>query len=262
MVGLGTMGRPIAERIASRGFSVLAFDVDSRIEPTGVQRVAGLKEVAESDVVIVIVPSDHDVRDVVTGVGGLVANGHEGMVIVISSSVHPATCRELEVRAANADIRLVDAALTGGVRRAETGEMNLLIGGEYAVVESIRDVLLSFSQSYHLLGPVGAGQVAKAANNMIHWAEIAAINEAFQMAHRLGIDSVSLRKALTNGVTDSATLQEIHQMRFAWYKKDFDVAQQLAEEIGMDLPVAALSRLLMDEITVDSIAALFARCSA
>lgn len=256
LVGLGAMGRPIAEQIASRGFPVVAFDLDPAIQPAGVRRVPTLAEVAESDVVIVIVPTDDDVPGVVTGPGGLIDHGHKGMTIIVSASVHPATCHELHAKAADAGMGLLDAALTGGVRRAEQGQINLLVGGDRATADSVRDVLDSFTTGIHVLGPPGAGQVAKAANNMIHWAEIVTINEAFRLAKSFGLDVTVLRSALEGGVTDSATMREIEKMRFTWYRKDLEIAQELADEIGIDLPVANLARELMDGITPASIAGL------
>lgn len=262
LVGLGAMGRPIAEQIASKGFPVVAFDLDPAIQPVGVQRVPTLAKVGESDVVIVIVPTDDDVWEVVAGSGGLIEQGHEGMTIIVSASVHPATCHELHAKAADAGIGLLDAALTGGIRRAEQGQINLLVGGDRATADGVRDVLESFTTGIHLLGPPGAGQVGKAANNMIHWAEIVTINEAFRLAKTFGVDVALLRSALEGGVTDSATMREIEKMRFTWYRKDLEIAQELADEIGIDLPVAHLALGLMDGITPASIAELFERSPA
>jgi 3-hydroxyisobutyrate dehydrogenase-like beta-hydroxyacid dehydrogenase len=256
LVGLGAMGRPIAEQIASKGFPVVAFDLDPAIQPAGVRRVPTLAKVAESDVVIVIVPTDDDVREVVAGPGGLIEQGHKGMTIIVSASVHPATCHELHAKAAGAGIGLLDAALTGGVRRAQQGQINLLVGGDRATADNVRDVLESFTAGIHVLGPPGAGQVGKAANNLIHWAEIVTINEAFRLAKTFGVDVPVLRSALEGGVTDSATMREIDKMRFTWYRKDLELAQELADEIGIDLPVASLALGLMDGITPASIAEL------
>lgn len=214
MVGLGAMGRPIAEQIAKSGFPVVAFDLDPTIQAAGVSRVPDLAEVAKSDVVIIIVPTDEDVRGVVAGNDGLLAHGHPGMTVIVSASVHPTTCRELQAQAIRAGINLMDAALTGGVRRAKSGRINLLMGGDAAAADGIRDVLASFTKGFHVLGPVGAGQVGKSANNMIHWAEIVAINEAFLMAEKLGVDPLMLRAALQEGTTDSVTLRDMEKMRF------------------------------------------------
>jgi 3-hydroxyisobutyrate dehydrogenase-like beta-hydroxyacid dehydrogenase len=218
--------------------------------------VAGLDEIAAADVAIVIVPTDDDVVSVVAGDDGLIAHGHPGLVIVISSSVRPETCRRLADLATAAGMHVLDAALTGGIRGAETGTINLLVGGPVSVVERVRPVLLSFCTNYHVLGDVGAGQVGKTVSNLIHWAEIVAIDESFRLAAALGVAPSALRLALQEGGTDSRTMRELELMRFTWYAKDIATARTMADEIGFDLPVANLSRDLMDRVTVDSVRAL------
>jgi 3-hydroxyisobutyrate dehydrogenase-like beta-hydroxyacid dehydrogenase len=256
MVGLGAMGRPIAQFIARAGFDVVAYDLAPDASAEGVRIVGGLDEVATADVIIVIVPTDDDVKNVVAGDKGLLANGHEGMIVVVSASVRPETCQELNEIAARSGMHVIDAALTGGVRGAESGEINLLVGGPKEVADRARDVFRAFARNYHVLGDVGAGQVAKSANNLIHWAQIVAIDEALRMAEGLGVDPAALRRALQEGPTDSRTLREMEYMRFTWYVKDIAIARELAGEIGRDLPVATLSRQLMDGITVEKMKAL------
>jgi 3-hydroxyisobutyrate dehydrogenase-like beta-hydroxyacid dehydrogenase len=253
MVGLGAMGGPIAEHIAAAGFDTVAHDLAPDAAAAGVRLVDGLAEVAAADVVIVIVPTDDDVIAVVTG---LIEHGHPGLLVVISASVRPSTCRELAEKGAPHGVDVIDAALTGGVRGARDGQINLLVGGPAEVAERAREVFLAFATDYHVLGGVGAGQVAKSANNLIHWAQIVAIDEALRMAEGLGVAAPALRRALQQGPTDSRTLREMEQMRFTWYVKDIEIAQDLAGEIGCDLPVATLSRTLMDGISVASMAEL------
>lgn len=253
MVGLGAMGRPIAERIARAGYRTLAFDKSPDAKADGVTVVGSLAELAAADVVIVIVPTDDDVTSVVAGPGGLIATGKPGLTVVISASVRPSTCRLLAEQAARRDIRVIDAALTGGVRGAESGEVNLLVGGARQHADSVADVFHAFAREYHVLGEVGAGQVAKSANNLIHWAQIVAIDEAMRLAAALGVEPAALRRALEAGPTDSRTLREIEFMRFTWYAKDIDIAEELAAGASRELPVARLSRELMKDITVDSV---------
>ena len=255
VVELGAMGRPIAEFIARAGFEVLAHDLAPDATAGGVVLVDSLAQVAAADVVMVIVPTDDDVRGVVTG---LIASGHEDLIIALSSSIRPDTCRQLASDAARVGVHVIDAALTGGVRGAESGQIKLLVGGDTAVVERLRSVFLSFATSYHLLGGVGAGQVGKSAGNLIHWAQIVAIDEALRMSRSLGVQPSALRQALANGVADSRALHEIELMRFTWYKKDIAIAQEMAAGVGKTLPVAELSRRLMDDVTVATVRELFA----
>lgn len=253
MVGLGAMGRPIAEHIARAGFTTLAFDLSPDAQAEGVTIVKSLADLAPADVVIVIVPTDEDVIDVVAGQGGLLQHGKPGLTVVISASVKPATCRELAAQAEKRNIQVIDAALTGGVRGAENGEINLLVGGPRETADAVSDVFAAFAAHYHVLGDIGAGQVGKSANNLIHWAQIVAIDESMRLAADLGVEPAVLRAALEQGPTDSRTLREIEYMRFTWYAKDIDIAEELAAPVGRDLPLARLSRELMNRITVASV---------
>lgn len=252
MVGLGAMGLPIARRLAAGPFTVLGYDLRPVEELGAVLQVDQLAEVGAADLVFVIVPTDGDVRSVVAGAGGLIETGHEGLVIVVSSSVQPTTCQELAARALEVGIHVIDAPLTGGVSGAVDGKLNLLVGGDEVVVDRADEVLRAVGESYHRLGPVGAGQIGKTVNNLVHWAEIVAIDEALRFGALFGVDPVAMRTALQDGPVDGRTLRELERMRFTWYVKDIDNAVALAEEQGVGLPVAELSKELMHRITVPS----------
>jgi 3-hydroxyisobutyrate dehydrogenase-like beta-hydroxyacid dehydrogenase len=282
VAGLGAMGRPIASRLAGHGFEVLGLD--PRVTLPSVRRVDRLDE---ADVVLVVVPTDADVTAVVTELlasprhrppnrpdghdapasrserddGAAPASRSNGdddtgrprRIIAICSSVRPETCRALAAEAAGHGADLLDVALTGGIRGAEGGTLNLLAGGDPAVAARLDDVFAVIANAYHVLGPVGAGQVAKAASNLIHWAEIVAIVESFRLATAYDLEPARLRAALQQGGTDSRTLRELELMRFTWWDKDITVAEAMAEAAGEPLPVAELSRRLMPSVTVEAV---------
>jgi 3-hydroxyisobutyrate dehydrogenase len=206
----------------------------------------------------VFVPSDDDVRTVCSGEDGLLAGAQPGSVIAICSSALPETCEAIAAEGAAEGVDVLDAALTGGVRGAEAGEINLLVGGDEAVLERIRPTLEPWCGSVHHLGGLGAGQVGKTVNNLVHWAQISAINEALRFGQRLGVAPSKLREALKDGPTDSRTLCEIELMRFTWHKKDLGNAFAMAQTVEppIELPVAATAREAMLKITVDTVAAL------
>ena len=265
VVGLGAMGRPAAEFLAASEFDTFAFDLDpdalQAIGVKGATPVSSLQELAEkSTVVFVFVPSDDDVRTVCLGDDGLLAGAQPGSVLAICSSALPETCEAIAAAGAERGVDVLDAALTGGVRGAEAGEINLLVGGEEQVLDRIRPVLEPWCGSVHHMGALGTGQVGKTVNNLVHWAQISAINEALRFGQRLGVAPAKLREALKVGPTDSRTLREIEQMRFTWHKKDLANAFAMAQTVEppIELPVAATAREAMLSITVDSVAALLA----
>jgi 3-hydroxyisobutyrate dehydrogenase-like beta-hydroxyacid dehydrogenase len=245
VAGLGAMGRPIASRLAEHGFPVLGLD--PHVTLPGVRRVDRLDA---ADVVLVVVPTDDDVTAVVTD---LLDSPRPGQVIAICSSVRPSTCTSLAAQASGHGVDLLDVALTGGIRGAEGGTLNLLVGGDPAVAARLDDIFAAIANGYHVLGPVGAGQVAKAASNLIHWAEIVAIVESLRLAEAYGVKPAALRAALQQGGTDSRTLRELELMKFTWWAKDIDIAAAMATAVGEPLPVAELSRRLMPTVTVDSV---------
>jgi 3-hydroxyisobutyrate dehydrogenase-like beta-hydroxyacid dehydrogenase len=263
VVGLGAMGRPAAEYLAASPFETFAYDVDAAaldaIEKKGATSTSSLRELAErSTVVFVFVPSDDNVRTVCLGEDGLLAGARPGSVLAICSSALPETCDAVAAAGREKGVDVLDAALTGGVRGAEAGEINLLVGGEEAVLDRIRPLLDPWCGSVHHLGGLGAGQVGKTVNNLVHWAQISAINEALRFGQRLGVAPSKLREALKDGPTDSRTLREIELMRFTWHKKDLANAFAMAQTVEppIELPVAATAREAMLSITVDSVAAL------
>lgn len=258
VVGLGAMGAPMARHLASAGRSVVVRDLDPQRTAEAARHgcavaadLAGLAKTCR--VVFVVVPSDDDVGRVCLGGDGLVSQLPAEAVVVVCSSVHPATVRALAAGAADRGPAVLDAALTGGVRAAEDGTINLLVGGDAAALDRIRDALDPWCASVHHLGSLGAGQIAKSANNLVHWAQIAAIEEALDLARRHGLSVPAVRAALMAGPTDSRTLRELERMRLTWWAKDLESVRRLGDEVDRELPVAAMCAARMPEITVESL---------
>ncbi len=260
VVGLGAMGAPVVRHLRRAGVAVRVHDVsDDAVAAAvalGAQPAGSAREAAAGAVVVaVFVPSDEDVLQVCLGEGGALAGCRPGSVVLLCSSVRPETCQAVAA-AAPEGVDVLDAALTGGVRGAESGEINLLVGGERAVLDRVQDLLEPWTRVVHLLGPLGSGQVGKTATNLVHWAQIAAITEALGLARRAGLSVPLLRQALMDGPTDSRTLRELEQMRLTWHVKDLANTADLADRLGMDVPVAETARQVMLRTTVDDVADL------
>jgi 3-hydroxyisobutyrate dehydrogenase-like beta-hydroxyacid dehydrogenase len=262
VIGLGAMGLPVVRHLRAAGIPVVARDLDEAAVTAavalGARRAAGGVEAArESRVVAVFVPTDDDVRAACLGPEGVLAGLRERGVLLLCSSVRPETCEEVAA-AAPPGVHVLDAALTGGVRGAEAGEVNLLVGGDAAVLDRIRGILEPWTAAVHHLGPLGAGQVGKTANNLVHWAQICAITEALELARRAGVAVPLLRRALMDGPTDSRTLRELDHMRLTWHAKDLANTAAMAERVGLDIPVAETARAVMRGITVADVQRLLA----
>ena len=260
VVGLGAMGGPVAGHVLAAGHPVVVHDRDlelvQRYVDQGARAAGSPAELAAAvDVVSIFVPADDDVLDVCAGPRGVLAGARSPSLLLLCSSVRPDTCLAVAA-AAPEGVAVVDAALTGGVRAAEAGTINLLTGGhEHALQPALR-LLGAWTAGIHHLGPLGAGQVGKTVNNLIHWAQISAITEALELGRRHGVDVPTLRRALMDGPTDSRTLRELEQMRLTWHAKDLANAAMLADQVAMSLPVADVIRMVMTQRTVESVAAL------
>lgn len=260
VVGLGAMGGPIARHLLDAGVEVVVADLDAGAVATCAQAGARAAEdlpdlAAHSDVVLVVVATDEEVLAVCSGDRGLLVACRPGTAVLLCSSVRPDTCADV-TDAAPRGVAVLDAALTGGVRGAENGSINLLVGGDAAVLDRLRPILAPWTSSVHHLGPLGAGQVGKTVNNLVHWAQISAITEALELGRRYGLDVPTLRRALMDGPTDSRTLREMEQMRFTWHAKDLANAENMAARVDLPLPVAETAREVMKRTTVEGVAAL------
>lgn len=254
VVGLGAMGGPIAGHLRRAGSSVVVADLDADAVATrvaeGATAATDLADLARRcDVVLVVVATDDEVRSVCSG---LLAHCRPGAVVLLCSSVRPDTCEAVAAQAPQG-VAVLDAALTGGVRGAEGGVVNLLVGGDADALDRVRPALAPWTSSVHHLGPLGAGQVGKTVNNLIHWAQISAITEALELGRRYGLDVPTLRHALTDGPTDSRTLREMEQMRFTWHAKDLANAAAMAAAVDLPLPVADTARQVMQTVSVDGV---------
>jgi 3-hydroxyisobutyrate dehydrogenase-like beta-hydroxyacid dehydrogenase len=260
VLGLGAMGAPVVGHLLAAGVPVQVHDLD----PAAVERAVALGARAAGSaaaaargatVVAVFVPSDDDVRAVSLGAAGALAGCADGAVVLLCSSLRPETCRAV-ADAAPEGVAVLDAALTGGVRGAEAGAINLLVGGDADVLERVRPLLEPWTAAVHHLGPLGAGQIGKTANNLVHWAQISAITEALELARRGGVSVPVLRAALQDGPTDSRTLRELEHMRLTWHAKDLANTADLAAQVGLEIPVAETARRVMAGTTVDDVARL------
>lgn len=257
LVGAGAMGAPIVGYLVGAGFPVVVCDLDpdrrSQAEALGARSTSTVDDLAGSPVALVMVPTDDDVR-LVAGQYAKVAAA--GSVLVIHSSVQTATCLAVRDDLQPAGIRVVDAALTGGVRGAEAGQINLLVGGRAEDVADLAPVFAPWTSHVNHLGELGTGQVGKTVNNLVHWAQIVVLAEALSLGAELGVPATVMRPALANGPTDSRTLRELEEMRFTWYEKDIDNAVTMAATVDRELVLSPFVQKLMRDIDVPRMAAL------
>jgi 3-hydroxyisobutyrate dehydrogenase-like beta-hydroxyacid dehydrogenase len=260
VVGVGAMGGHVVGHLTRAGRVVYIVDaVPRQAQRIGADTGAVVAEPVEvahkCPTVFVIVDNDAAVSSV--GDALLAAPGALRRV-VICSSVSPATVADVAERAASRGVGVIDAAMVGGIRGVVAGTVTLFAGGDKSVLDDARADMAAWASTIHHVGPLGAGQVAKSANNLVHWAQVCAIEEALRIVAAAGLSVPAVRRALADGPADSRALHEIEQMKFTWWKKDLVGFRALAERVGSPHRVSDMCAELMPEITVDSIAELLA----
>jgi 3-hydroxyisobutyrate dehydrogenase-like beta-hydroxyacid dehydrogenase len=208
---------------------------------------------SNSDLALVVVVDDAQVVEAVAGERGAIHGARPGSVIAVCSSVRPDTCRELARRAAEHGAHVIDVALVRGERGAEEGRLALMCGGPPDVIDACRRTFSSFASDVCHLGDVGSGQVAKAVNNILLWANIRAGFEALRLGRALGVEPSKLRAAVGVGSGASRVFAEWGNHRLRWPHKDLEVARGLARDCGVPVPLVDSLPELIDELSVESL---------
>ena len=265
-IGLGLMGRPMARNLMLAGAHVT---VHNRSKPSVDKMTAeGMHDggspagiAAVSDIVIMMLSDTGAVDTVLNGDNGLIAALRPGtLVIDMGTTLMPAT-RRFASSVEAMGCFYIDAPVSGGTIGAEQGTLTIMAGGsEDAIARAMPVFEVLGSRTTHV-GDIGAGQVAKAANQVIVGLNIGAVAEALTLAKHAGVDLAKVRQALHGGFADSRIL-EVHGLRMVegtfapgakstTQRKDMDQAIQLAAELGITLPATALSRDLYDKLIAE-----------
>lgn len=247
-VGVGSIGRPMCLNIAKGGFRVVAYDASpgarARLGGTNVEIAGSLVEVARAaEACVLSLPNSGVVEEVVFGEGGLLEGLSEGDVVVDTSSSRPSSTREVARRLAERGVGMLDAPVSGGVLRAETGDLAVMAGGEPEVLEGCRAVLETFSGEVFYVGESGAGHMAKAVNNLVSATTLASAAEAVLLGERAGLDPEKLveiinassgRSASTEVKFPRYVLNRAFEDGFAisLMNKDVKIALEAASELG------------------------------
>jgi 3-hydroxyisobutyrate dehydrogenase-like beta-hydroxyacid dehydrogenase len=255
LLGAGRMGREIGRFLLAGGRELAVYDpaAEARdaVAELGAIACATAGEVAaRSELVLVVVVDDAQVRG---AVADCLETATPGTILAICASVRPDTCQELAAAGAERGVHVIDCALVGGERGAEEGQLVFFCGGDEAVVDRVRAACEPCTRAVVHVGDVGAGQVAKTANNILLWANIRADVETMRLARALGVDLGKLRAAMELGSGDNRPLREWGKHRLRWPHKDLEVALAVAAEAGVELKLVAELPELMRELTVEDL---------
>jgi 3-hydroxyisobutyrate dehydrogenase-like beta-hydroxyacid dehydrogenase len=253
VLGIGLMGYPMARLLCEAGHEVHAWNRTAhraqRLEALGATAHATpAQAVADADVVITMLDNGAVVGLVLFELGAAAAI-KTGALVVDMSSIKPAEARDHAARLSELHIDYLDAPVSGGTIGAEQGTLAIMVGGKAAHYARALPLLSIFGRATHV-GPIGSGQLAKLANQMIVGITIGAVAEALLMCEKGGADMAKVKEAITGGFADSRILQ-VHGKRMAERDfaprgkmsvqlKDLRNALSTAEEIGFDAPITAL----------------------
>ncbi len=259
-VGVGNMGWPMAACLVNAGFTVNVADARQEVANNFVQQIGGtapdtLAQLAgASDVIVTMLPTSAIVERVLSaGDDNIFAGMKPGTVIIEMSSGVPSHTQALAEKVAALGGVMIDAPVSGGVPRAKTGQLAIMVGGDAAVIERMMPVLSAMGTSVLRAGDVGAGQAVKALNNMVSTGGFLIGIEALLVGQRFGLDAGVMTDVL-NAATgmNNSTVKKFRQFvlsrkfdagfTMGLLAKDLSIAMQIARETGTPSPLSALVR--------------------
>lgn len=265
-IGLGVMGSPMALNLRAAGHDVRAHTrTASKAEPL---RAAGgticgsvAEAVTGASIVCLCLPDTPDVEEVLRGSGGVLESAEPGALVIDFSTIRPDTTRDLAQAARESGLRMIDAPVSGGQAGAEAGTLSVMVGGEGTDVAAVREVLEAVGRTIVHVGPSGAGQAVKAANQVVVAGNIQVLAEAVVMLRQQGLDVGPALDALSGGLAGSAVLAQKRDnltehrfepgFRIDLHDKDLRIVTDTLAESGTTAPVASLLATLMSQAVAD-----------
>jgi len=254
-IGPGIMGRPMALNLIKGGHELWAYarraETLQPLSAAGATACATPAEVAgHADVIFTIVADTPDVESVIFGEQGIATSARRGSVIVDMSTISPTATKVFAERLAQQGIEMLDAPVSGGETGAINGTLSIMVGGKTAVFERVKPLFECLGKNIVHIGDNGAGQVAKACNQIVVAVTIEAVAEALTFARRNGADPARVREALMGGFAGSK-IMEVHGKRMldndfkpgfkvGLHQKDMRIVMETAHQLGVALPAAAL----------------------
>jgi 2-hydroxy-3-oxopropionate reductase len=253
-IGLGIMGKPMARNLIEAGFALTVHSrtrgpVDELVA-AGAARASSPREVAAaSDITISMLPDTPEVEQVLVGSDGVRDGATPGSLVIDMSSIDPGPTRAIADSLAARKVGMLDAPVSGGERGAIDGTLSIMVGGDAEAFDRAMPVLEVLGANVVHVGPSGAGQVAKACNQLVVAATIEAVAEALLLAERSGVDPAKVREALLGGFAGSKIL-EVHGrrmldrafdpgFRIRLHRKDARIVEEAAAAVGSPIPAFA-----------------------
>jgi 2-hydroxy-3-oxopropionate reductase len=251
-IGLGIMGKPMCANLLQAGYDVTVSghnaEAAEELRAKGARVSSTPAEIAgQVDLVITMLPNSPQVLEVALGPGGIVEGAHDGLTYVDMSSIAPQVSREVHDALAKVGVPMLDAPVSGGEPKAVDGSLSIMVGGDREVYDAVRDVLSVLGDAVVHVGPIGSGNTAKLANQVVVALNIAAVSEALMLARMAQVDPESVFEAIRGGLAGSTVLEAKAPMildrrftpgfRIDLHVKDLANALDTARNVDAPLPL-------------------------
>jgi 2-hydroxy-3-oxopropionate reductase len=256
----------MAKNLLKAGHEVVVYDImQANVEEVvaaGAKAGTSSADVASQvPLVITMLPNSPHVKSVVMGETGVLEGASEGLKLVDMSSIAPLASQEIEKACAAKGVRMLDAPVSGGEPKAIDGTLAIMVGGEKALFEEVKDILLVMGASAVHCGDIGAGNTTKLANQIIVGLNIAAVAEAFTMVKKAGVDPQLVFEAIKGGLAGSTVMNAKAPMmiegnfkpgfKIDLHIKDLANALDTGHGVGSPLPLTAAVREMMETLHAD-----------
>jgi 2-hydroxy-3-oxopropionate reductase len=260
-IGLGLMGKSIARNILKAGFPLVVHNrsraaVDELVSEGASQAKTPAEVAYKVDVIFTNLPDSPDVELVALGENGIIHGAHQGLIYVDNSTIKPATARHIADVFREKDVECLDAPVSGGDIGARQGTLAIMVGGSAEAVEIVHPVFAAMGKSVTHVGGSGAGQIAKAANQIMVAAQMVAMAELLIFARKAGADPQKVVEAIKGGAAQCWTLDVKPPRLFSGNRspgfkarmqaKDLNIILETAHEYGIPLPSAAVDSQLFN----------------
>lgn len=253
-IGLGAMGVSMALNILNAGYELTVHnrtrEKEEALAQAGALRASSPKEAAAGAEVIIICVSDTpDVEAVILGENGVIHGAKSGAIVVDMSTISPTVTRQIAEELGKKGVRMIDAPVSGGTEGAKKGTLSIMVGGEGDDVKKVEGILKAMGKTITHVGPIGAGQITKAINQIIVAGTFWSIAEGVSLGLKAGLDMEKVIQAVSGGAAGSWGLSNRSGnmikneyplgFRVTLHRKDLNIALGVARELGVTLPVAA-----------------------
>ena len=264
-IGLGIMGKPMARNLVRAGFTVTVHNRSrAKVEELvrdGASRAASPREAASAaDIVITMLPNSPDVELVALGDGGIKDAARPGQLFIDMSTINPIVSQKIAKELAPLGVAMVDAPVSGGEKGAIDGTLSIMAGGAPEDFERALPVFNALGKTITHMGPIGAGEFTKLANQIIVAVNLTAIGEALVFGAKAGVDPQKMIRALAGGLAGSKCLDQKSEkilsgdfapgFKIDLHFKDLNLIQDAARSVGVPIPTAAFVEQLFAALRV------------